>query len=284
MTRPVATAAPIHIESSNAEVLDTIRGHHSELAEQLHERTQAVVAAAQHGDCEGPRAALHEWYQSTLLPHIVAEEQALYSAASDLDATRLLVCAMLSEHRTLVSLIADLALAQQPFETALLAASAQAVFTVHVEKENDVLLPALGSAELDLGALLDGMHEVLGSTAASAGSDGCGCGCGHGAADAQEAARPIQISSAPPDRPLGAAPAPDGSAELDVRVLPHGQRHEIIFGRLDALAPGEALVIVNDHDPKPLRYQTEALWPDRFTWTYREAGPQTWRVAITRAG
>lgn len=247
MTRPVATAAPIHIESSNAEVLDTIRGHHSELAEQLHERTQAVVAAAQHGDCEGPRAALHEWYQSTLLPHIVAEEQALYSAASDLDATRLLVCAMLSEHRTLVSLIADLALAQQPFETAMLAASAQAVFTVHVEKENDVLLPALGSAELDLGALLEGMHDVLGSTAAS-------------------------------------APAPDGSAELDVRVLPHGQRHEIIFGRLDALAPGEALVIVNDHDPKPLRYQTEALWPDRFTWTYREAGPQTWRVAISRAG
>ena len=74
------------------------------------------------------------------------------------------------------------------------------------------------------------------------------------------------------------------SKELDVRVLPHGQRHEIIFARLDGLAPGEALVIVNDHDPKPLRYQTSALWPDRFEWTYREEGPQVWRVAITRVG
>jgi uncharacterized protein (DUF2249 family) len=71
---------------------------------------------------------------------------------------------------------------------------------------------------------------------------------------------------------------------LDVRVLPHGQRHDIIFTKLDALAPGETLVIVNDHDPKPLRYQASALWPDKFEWTYREAGPQVWRVAIARTG
>jgi len=78
--------------------------------------------------------------------------------------------------------------------------------------------------------------------------------------------------------------ATGASEELDVRALAHGQRHEIIFAKLDALAPGAALVIVNDHDPKPLRYQTSALWPDRFEWTYREAGPAVWRVAITRVG
>ena len=80
------------------------------------------------------------------------------------------------------------------------------------------------------------------------------------------------------------APDPSAPDDLDVRTLPHGQRHEIIFSRLDQLQPGESLVIVNDHDPKPLRYQTAALWPDRFEWTYREAGPERWRVAITRAG
>jgi uncharacterized protein (DUF2249 family) len=74
---------------------------------------------------------------------------------------------------------------------------------------------------------------------------------------------------------------PRGPEELDVRTLPHGARHEIIFSKLDQLGPGEALVIVNDHDPKPLRYQTSAMWPDRFVWNYLEAGPVTWRVAIT---
>jgi len=73
------------------------------------------------------------------------------------------------------------------------------------------------------------------------------------------------------------------AGDLDVRTLPHGARHEIIFSKLDALAPGQAPVIVNDHDPKPLKYQTSALWPDRFDWSYLESGPEVWRVAITRA-
>jgi uncharacterized protein (DUF2249 family) len=92
----------------------------------------------------------------------------------------------------------------------------------------------------------------------------------------------VQLLSGPPEPQPPAPPA--GPGELDVRVLPHGQRHDIIFSKLDALAPGETLVIVNDHDPKPLRYQASALWPDKFEWTYPEAGPQVWRVAITRAG
>jgi uncharacterized protein (DUF2249 family) len=76
----------------------------------------------------------------------------------------------------------------------------------------------------------------------------------------------------------------NATTELDVRTLAHGQRHELIFARLDGLATGDSLVIVNDHDPRPLRYQITAMWPDRFTWTYQEAGPQVWRVSITRAG
>jgi uncharacterized protein (DUF2249 family) len=75
----------------------------------------------------------------------------------------------------------------------------------------------------------------------------------------------------------------NGSPELDVRTLPHGARHEIIFTALNRLGPGDSLVIVNDHDPKPLRYQTSSMWPGRFDWSYLESGPEQWRVAITRA-
>ena len=78
-------------------------------------------------------------------------------------------------------------------------------------------------------------------------------------------------------------PTPPAPEELDVRSLPHGGRHDIIFAKLDQLRPGGTFVILNDHDPKPLRYQTEALWPGRYEWSYLEAGPLHWRVAITRA-
>lgn len=120
------------------------------------------------------------------------------------------------------------------------------------------------------------------SAAADAGLDtGCGCGGSHEHAAAEPDTGVLQIGTVPPA--ASADPAGEiAPGELDVRVLPHGQRHEIIFTRLDELELGGELVIVNDHDPKPLRYQTSAMWPDRFEWSYREAGPQIWRVAIVR--
>ena len=71
--------------------------------------------------------------------------------------------------------------------------------------------------------------------------------------------------------------------ELDVRALPHGQRHESIFAAYEVLGPGSGFVLVNDHDPKPLRYQFEAQHGAAYTWDYLEAGPQVWRVRIGRA-
>jgi uncharacterized protein (DUF2249 family) len=42
--------------------------------------------------------------------------------------------------------------------------------------------------------------------------------------------------------------------------------------------------LINDHDPKPLYYQFQAEMPERFTWTYLEQGPATWRVEIGKKG
>lgn len=150
----------------NSLVIDQIRAHHTELASRLHELSWTVLTAAKHatnrGDWVVDRDALHTWYRDELLPHIVAEEQALYSVASELDATRLLICSMLTEHRSLVSLLADLALAREPFEAAVIAATAQALLTGHLGKENDLLLPALGTLGVELAVLLDGKHDLLG--------------------------------------------------------------------------------------------------------------------------
>ena len=67
---------------------------------------------------------------------------------------------------------------------------------------------------------------------------------------------------------------------LDVRAIAPRERHPLIFGTFDALAPGESLELVNDHDPKPLYYQFKAESQAGFSWEYLEEGPEVWRVAI----
>ncbi len=72
------------------------------------------------------------------------------------------------------------------------------------------------------------------------------------------------------------------AAELDVRVIPPREKHPTIFGTFGALEAGAAFVLVNDHDPVPLRYQFEALHGGQYSWEYLEQGPAVWRVRIGR--
>lgn len=69
---------------------------------------------------------------------------------------------------------------------------------------------------------------------------------------------------------------------LDVRVIPPRDKHPAIFRTFDGLDRGQSMLLVNDHDPLPLRYQLAAERPDTFTWTYEEQGPEVWRVRIDR--
>jgi uncharacterized protein (DUF2249 family) len=69
---------------------------------------------------------------------------------------------------------------------------------------------------------------------------------------------------------------------IDVREIPHGQRHPQIFARYARLAPGEGFVLVNNHDPRPLRREFEAAHGGEFTWDYLESGPEQWQVRIGR--
>ena len=67
---------------------------------------------------------------------------------------------------------------------------------------------------------------------------------------------------------------------VDVRSIAPRERHPLIFGTFDRLAAGEALLLVNDHDPKPLFYQFQAESKGEFTWDYLESGPEVWQVKI----
>jgi len=72
--------------------------------------------------------------------------------------------------------------------------------------------------------------------------------------------------------------------ELDVRMLPPGQRHAEIFGIFDALRPLDAFVIVNDHYPGPLLEEFQTARAGSFEWNVLEAGPVRFRVEIRRRG
>lgn len=74
----------------------------------------------------------------------------------------------------------------------------------------------------------------------------------------------------------------DSATELDVRAIPPRDKHPAIFRTFDALTSGQAMVLVNDHDPRPLRYQLSAERPDSFDWAYEAEGPEIWRVRISR--
>ncbi|MFE1754147.1 DUF2249 domain-containing protein [Streptomyces anandii] len=71
-------------------------------------------------------------------------------------------------------------------------------------------------------------------------------------------------------------------AVIDVREIPHGQRHPRIFTRFARLAPGETFTLVNNHDPKPPHREFQSAHPGTFTWEYVESGPEQWQVRIGR--
>ncbi|SJZ52427.1 DUF2249 domain-containing protein [Consotaella salsifontis] len=72
------------------------------------------------------------------------------------------------------------------------------------------------------------------------------------------------------------------TAVHDVRGLPCAARKETIFGTFDSLADGEAFEFINDHDPAPLQGLFAARYGERFGWAYVVAGPDEWRIRITR--
>lgn len=69
---------------------------------------------------------------------------------------------------------------------------------------------------------------------------------------------------------------------IDVRKIARGGRHPRVFASYARLAPGEAFILVNSHDPKPLRREFEAIHRGAFSWDYLQTGPEVWRVRIGR--
>ena len=73
------------------------------------------------------------------------------------------------------------------------------------------------------------------------------------------------------------------STRVDVREIPPEHRHKTIFHRYDLLAPGDAMEIVADHDPKPLYHQLKQALGEIVKWNYLEQKPDVVRVLLGKA-
>jgi uncharacterized protein (DUF2249 family)/iron-sulfur cluster repair protein YtfE (RIC family) len=261
--------------AADAEAVEAIKNHHAELAGALAVQVEALVEAAARGDVHGAGDLSDElvgWCEAELVPHALAEEQVMYPRAHEDPRARMLVDAMLAEHRDLVALVQSIRQAVGPVRAAANARALRSLFESHLVKENEQILPLLAeSSEVSLAEILDGMHELLGGrdhgdhvagaeSVEAAAEGGCGgeCGCGHQDSD-------------------GALP------ELDARAVPPALRHATIFGALDSVAAGSGMVLVAPHDPLPLLAQLERRSPGLFSIDYLERGPEIWRVRFIRA-
>lgn len=232
-----------------SQIIDAMHQHHAELLAGLSEHVRRLVEEPAAADPVGFAQLL----TGDLLPHAVGEERHLYPAVDPLIKAHGSATATMSVDHVVITdyirQIESLATAMAPTaeqrpvlmeRLARLGLQLEAVFRLHLRKEEEVYLP-LFEQHVSVEAqqrILDGMHAA------------------------------------------GAPEEKAGPQVIDVRQIAPPQRHGLIFRTFEALAPGAAFLLVNDHDPKPLHYQFMYERAGQFTWEYEESGPDVWRVRI----
>jgi uncharacterized protein (DUF2249 family) len=255
---------------ADARAVEAVEEHHAVLAGALALQATTLADLARAGrtdEAELARTQLLAWCRDELVPHALAEEGSLYRAAAEQGAARLLVEAMLAQHRAIVGLVDALESSRDVVSAAVVAGALRALFDVHLAAENEQILPLLvAEPSVSVAELLGDMHEMIGGGPADHAS--------HAAETHEPAAGACGCHEVDPA----------GWPELDARLVPHKIRHATVFGALDAVAPGASLVLLAPHDPLPLLDQLQRREPDAFSVDYLARGPETWRLLLTRAG
>lgn len=255
---------------ADAQAAAQLVAHHAEIDATLALKAEVVTTGARSGHHDAAaqaRTALLEWCHQTLVPHVMAAESTLCRAGAEIPAGRLLVEAMVVEHRIIRDLVSQVEESDDALDTTVLVHSLRQLFSVHLSKVNDQLLPLLVQAPgVRVADLVPELQELVSSS--DDGAPSSDDGYGHPSHD--------PTAYACEERDLSDFP------ELDARAVPQAIRHATVFGALDAVRPGKALVLVAPHDPIPLLRQLEGRQPGVFEVEYLQRGPQAWRLLVTR--
>lgn len=74
----------------------------------------------------------------------------------------------------------------------------------------------------------------------------------------------------------------NGEVRIDVRSIPRWLRHARVFSTFDALLADQHLLLVSDHEPRPLRAQFEERYGSRYSWSDRQLGDGRWEVRVRK--
>jgi uncharacterized protein (DUF2249 family)/iron-sulfur cluster repair protein YtfE (RIC family) len=232
---------------------DAVRDHHLSLAKALETHAHAVGG----GEPQSERDAFLAFLKGDLVPHAIGEQRHLYSLVDVLVRKHGKATAtMMVDHEFINDYVTSIEQITQQLGTATGGGRAQllqrlheldlrldAILELHLAKEERIYLPLIEERVDDAR-----QRNVLEAVHESYDKNG----------------------KTPEERPV------------DVRsVIPRG-RHRLIFDTFTDLKPGEAFVLINDHDPRPLNYQFQSEHTGQFSWDYLEQGPDIWRVRIGR--
>ncbi len=133
--------------------------HHALLRRGLERRVGTLCEAAERGiPFDQQLRTLREYLARQILPHAEAEERTLYHAAATQARGSDLVRALTGEHHELAYLAGRLRDGMDAAEAATVAEWIATLFAGHAARENDLLLPALTGAGVDLAAVLADTH------------------------------------------------------------------------------------------------------------------------------
>lgn len=140
-----------------------VHEHHSELWAELTIRENALVRAVATGQEFGShRDEFVSFLRGDVAGHLEAEQTVLYSTARGVGATAL-VQALDLDHEAIRALIDQMAGASTGLEAAMVGRALVLQFALRIEKEENVLLPMLRRAGVDVEGLLAGKAEITGT-------------------------------------------------------------------------------------------------------------------------
>ena len=137
--------------------------HHSELWAELTVLENELVSAVAAGEDFSPyRDSFIGFLRDEIAQHLDAEQTVLHSTARGVGAHRLVEVLDL-DHQAIVALIERLEGAATGLEAAMVSRSLVLLFALRMEKEENVLLPLLREAGVDVEGLLTGKAEITGT-------------------------------------------------------------------------------------------------------------------------
>jgi uncharacterized protein (DUF2249 family)/quercetin dioxygenase-like cupin family protein len=291
---PIANHVVLSSSGADADAVDAVTRRHAELSGTLAALSSHLLEAAASGDpaaFQDARGRLTDWCHRVLIPQFTVEAGVLYPAADAADGTRgaALVEELRDELERIGAALDGVSGDHDPADVAASAVSLRVAVARHLRAETERLLPLLAaSPSHSLATLWEDLWAELGRIQPAAPGDDEVTGTERGAH--QHGADQHGAHQHGSDQHGAAAACECGVIdepafpELDVRTVPHAIRHATVFGALDAIAPGGALVLVAPHDPLPLLAQIEQRAPGRFGVSYLQRGPDDWRLQLTNTG